>query len=285
MKLTYLMATAVIAAAALTGCGASKVATTKEGIVKTETAVQTENAIHKVMFGHWTITSVNGKLIQSATDRPYVEFAEDTANPFLVKCYAFNGCNFLNGEYAAGQGGTLRPTSDFASTMRMCEGNDYEMGVSLALHNVASYSIQQTAEGGGYTMDFINAAGQSIMTLSKVETDFVNGAWDVTSINGASVDQDLGIQLVIDLDQKSIHGNAGCNTLNGKIVTNPNEANSIFFTQLATTRMTCPNIATEQALVNALSAVTSVVPGEESNTALLRNAAGNAVVTLSRANL
>ena len=74
-------------------------------------------------------------------------------------------------------------------------------------------------------------------------------------------------------------------TLNGTITVDPNRQNSLQFTNMATTRMTCPYITTEQALVNALSTVVDVMPGGSDNAAVLRNAEGNDVINLQRINL
>lgn len=283
MKLNCLFFTAASLLAAMSACKpANQITVNSAGVVKTETVDQTEKAIHKVLFGSWLATDVDGKAV-TGTDRPYIEFGEDASNPFLVKCYAYDGCNFINGEYAVTSGSQMKRTTEFISTMRMCPDAPYELGFNMALNSVASYRIEKV--GMEYLLYFNNAEGLTKMVLRKFESAYINGAWAVTSINGASVDSDLGIVLVLDLEQHSIHGNAGCNTVNGTIVVNPDQQNSISFTNMATTRMTCPAIETEQALLNALATVTSVMPGGSDDTALLRDAQGNSVITLKRVDL
>lgn len=283
MKRSYYLLPMLAAVSLMSGCkSTSHVAVANNGVVKTETVNQTESVIHNVLYGSWNVTDVAGRAV-TGTDRPYIEFGEDPTNPFLVKCYAYDGCNYLNGEYAVTPGGEMKRTSDLISTMRMCGGADYEMGVNLALNNVTGYTMEKA--GLGYTLQLTGQSGQILMTLRKLETEFVNGAWDVTSIRGASVDPELGIKIVIDLNEHSIHGNAGCNTMNGKVSVNPNVSNSISFSDIVTTRMTCPAIATEQALINALSSVATVVPGTTTDTAVLRMADGTEAVALKRANI
>lgn len=283
MKINFLLIASATALTAMTACKTNnQVTTDKAGVVQTETLSQTEGAIHKLLFGTWTATTIGNAKVDG-TDRPYIEFGEDASNPFLVKTYAYDGCNYLNGEYAVTPGGQMKRTSDFISTMRMCPDAKYEVGMNMALNNVTSYRIEKS--GLEYYLYLNNAEGTNMMVLRRFETSFINGAWSVTAVNGASVDPDLEIVLVIDLDQHSIHGNAGCNTLNGKATVNPDVQNSISFTDLLTTRMTCPAIATEQALLSALSTVTSVQPGGTDDTAVLRNANGNAAVNLTRVNL
>lgn len=283
MKINLIILASATALIAMTACKTNnQVTVNNAGVVKTETLNQTEGAIHKVLFGTWTAANIGGTNVDG-TDRPYIEFGDDATNPFLVKAYAYDGCNFLNGEYAVTPGGQMKRTSDFISTMRMCPDAKYEVGMNMALNNVTSYRIEKV--GLEYLLYLNNAEGANMMVLRRFETSFINGAWAVTAINGASVDPDLDIVLVIDLDQQSIHGNAGCNTLNGKTVVNPDIQNSISFTNLLTTRMTCPAIATEQALLSALSTVVTVQPDGTDNTAVLRNANGNAAINLTRVNL
>lgn len=282
MKL-YFIITALAFSVIISGCGSSKnVEITNTGVVKTETASETECVIHNVLFGTWVAQTVNNQNVDGI-DRPYIEFGEDTSNPFLVKCYAYDGCNYFNGEYAVTPGGEMKRTTEFISTMRMCEGAKYEMGFSLGLNNVTNYAIEKN--GMDYVLLMKNEAGENLMTFVKSGSDFINGAWDVTSINGTSVDSDLNIRLVVDLIQGSVHGNAGCNTINGKVTTNPDKSGSISFSNIATTKMMCPALATERALLEALSNVVSVAPGQTTDSASLRNEEDVVVVSLTRAKL
>lgn len=282
MKLNCIIwASAAVFAA--TACKSpTQVAVNTAGVVKTETLGQTEGAIQKVLYGTWTAIDVNS-LAVDGTDRPYIEFGADPTNPFLVKCYAYDGCNYINGEYAVTPGGAMKRTSEFISTMKMCEGAKYEMGMTLAMNEVTSYKIEKV--GLEYLLYFQNSEGKNLMVMRKFESDFINGAWKVTSINGASVDKDLELNLVFDLNDNTVHGNVGCNTMNGRIKINPDVQNSLTLTDMATTRMTCPNISTEYALLQALGTVNNVQPGGDDSSAVLRNAEGNAVVTLERINL
>lgn len=284
MKLNLLLlSSSVSVIAALTACKPTyQVTVNSAGVIKTETVSQTDGAIHKLIPGNWTATNINGVTVDG-TDRPYIEFGENTADPFLVKCYAYDGCNFINGEYTVTPDGEIKRTSQFISTMRMCPEAKYEPGMKQALNNVTGYRIEKSESG--YLLYFNDAHGQALMILRKFETGFINGAWRVTSINGSSVDDSTDITLVIDLDQLSIHGNAGCNTLNGTIAIDPDQHNSIAFPRMITTRMTCPAIATEQALLEALSTVTNVMPNGSDDAASFRNSAGNTVITLERVSL
>ena len=78
--------------------------------------------------------------------------------------------------------------------------------------------------------------------------DFLNGAWNVIEIAGQQIDnQDM--QLVFDIAEMKVHGNTGCNILNGSLETDLETANTISFQGIATTRMACPDASNETSLL------------------------------------
>lgn len=274
----------IITAAAvlfLCSCNSSKVAVTTTGQVKTETATQTEGAIQKVLYGQWIATNINGTAV-TGNDRPYMVFDESSTNPFIVNLYAYDGCNILNGALAVTPGGQMSRTSEFLSTMKMCPDAQYEIGFTMALNTVSKYSIEQV--GRDYLLYIKNAQGNTTMTLRKSDLGFANGAWQVTKLNGTAVPTDVEMQMVIDIPEQKLHGNAGCNTMNGSIYMNPDKQNSLEFKNIATTRMTCPQIALEQQLLTALAQVTTVQLGKEGSL-MLDDANCHTLVTLTKLNL
>lgn len=274
----------IITAAAvlfLCSCNSRKVAVTTTGQVKTETATQTEGAIQKVLYGQWIATNINGTAV-TGNDRPYMVFDEASTNPFIVNLYAYDGCNILNGALAVTPGGQMSRTSEFLSTMKMCPDAQYEIGFTMALNTVSKYSIEQV--GRDYLLYIKNAQGNTTMTLRKSDLGFANGAWQVTKLNGTAVPTDVEMQMVIDIPEQKLHGNAGCNTMNGSIYMNPDIQNSLEFKNIATTRMTCPQIALEQQLLTALAQVTTVQLGKDGSLMLV-DANGHTLVTLTKLNL
>lgn len=274
----------IITAAAvlfLCSCNSRKVAVTTTGQVKTETATQTEGAIQKVLYGQWIATNINGTTV-TGNDRPYMVFDESSTNPFIVNLYAYDGCNILNGALAVTPGGQMSRTSEFLSTMKMCPDAQYEIGFTMALNTVSKYSIEQV--GRDYLLYIKNAQGNTTMTLRKSDLGFANGAWQVTKLNGTAVPTDVEMQMVIDIPEQKLHGNAGCNTMNGSIYMNPDKQNSLEFKNIATTRMTCPQIALEQQLLTALAQVTTVQLGKDGSL-MLDDANCHTLVTLTKLNL
>ena len=80
---------------------------------------------------------------------------------------------------------------------------------------------------------------------------FMNGAWTVEEIDGESV-EDKNVKLVIDLDQLTIHGNSGCNIVNGTVYIDYGKDWGVQFQQLLSTMKMCENIQTEKKLLVAL---------------------------------
>lgn len=258
-----------------------KVSVDSAGEVKTETINQTEGAIQQVLYGQWIAADVNNVPV-AGDNRPYIVFDKSTTNPFILKCYAYDGCNTLNGSLAVTPGGQMSRTSDFMSTLRMCPDAPYETGFSLAINTVSRYAIEKA--GRDYLLYFKDSAGKTTMVLRKSDLGYVNGAWRVAKINNTVVPEDAGIRVVIDVPELKIHGNAGCNTLNGSIYIDPDKQNSMQFRNIATTRMTCPQIELEQKFLAALSQAATVAQGIDSSV-IFKNASGNTVLILYKLNL
>lgn len=281
MNKSIVMTAALAAMLCLGACNSRKVAVTTTGEVKTETLNQTEGAIEQVLYGQWIASNVGGAAV-TGDDRPYIVFDKSTTNPFIVNVYAYDGCNILNGALAVTPGGQMSRTSEFLSTMKMCADAQYEIGFTMALNTVSHYTIEQV--GRDYLLYIKNAQGNTTMTLRKSDLGFANGAWQVTELNGSEVPEDAQMQMVIDIPEQKLHGNAGCNTMNGTIYMNPDKQNSLEFKNVATTRMTCPQIALEQQLLAALAQVTTVQLAKDGSL-LLNDASGHTLVALTHLNL
>lgn len=281
MKFSVCLLTTASVILAMSACKTQKVTTTTPtvGVVKTQTVEQTEGTIQKVFYGEWMASQV-GEQHVTGENRPYIVFDEDSTNPFMVKCYANNGCNTLNGEFAVTPGGKMKSTGELISTMMMCNDAPYEMGFNMALNTVEAYTIEKV--GSDYLLYLKNGAGATTMILRKSDLDFVNGAWAVQKIGNTPVPQDSEMKIVIDIPELKIHGNAGCNILNGDIRLNPDVQNSIEFANLATTRMMCPDMETEQAFLKALESAKKVATTGNKDIIFFTDAAGKTVVVLKR---
>ncbi len=197
--------------------------------------------------GEWTIYTVGGNKV-TGENRPYINFSMDDH-----RIYGSNGCNIINGDFATPSGTSLK-ISNVISTMMACPDAKLEQAINKGLDAVRSYSLVK--KGHEFYLDLKNSNGVTVMTLRKHNMDFLNGTWEVKSINGKEYNNP-DMEMVIDIQEQKLHGNSGCNIMNGSLSINPDKSNSIQFLDIATTRMMCPeaNMKAETALLVALESV------------------------------
>lgn len=86
----------------------------------------------------------------------------------------------------------------------------------------------------------------------------LNGEWVVVKINGQRVDSGQPHQVVnLNVADRTLSGNAGCNRMMGKIEYNEHQPHIIKFPNIATTRMACqaPDMQREKELLEAMNKV------------------------------
>lgn len=225
--------------------------------------------------GMWTLRSINGVTLSAANgdddeNRPYINFDSRTA-----KFYANDGCNTINGDFSVSQNNAMA-INPLLSTMMICPDARYEQQFKQGIANVASFQLEKKNNENILTL--LNDKKKPIMTLVRPMTDFLNGSWKVSEINGTPVAND-GVKMVIDIPEHKVHGNTGCNVFNGTIFVDPDVDGSIQFQQVGVTRMLCPDMETESAFLVALE---SVVTAQESHgTAILYNSRHQPVLKLT----
>lgn len=264
-----------------TGCGSlrnssDKKAATTIPATKVETVEVTPiNDILATFDGEWSIVEVNGEnVVINGENHPKLTFTIEQEKPGMVSVIGFNGCNYLNGAWNI-KGSKIVPAGEFISTLKACDDAPYEYAVNQALGQAESYQFTDPSN-----MVLLSSTAQPLMKLRRHNLAFLNGAWRVTEIEGAAIS--ANVRIVIDVDEHKIHGNAGCNVLNGDITVNLDKRDGIEFKNLATSRMTCPDIATEQAFLLALESVDNAAKGSTPDTAVLKNAAGQTIISLKR---
>ncbi len=233
--------------------------------------------------GTWHLRSVSGYTLSADTDgddgeRPYLIFEEETG-----RFYGNDGCNTINGDYIANGGDSLR-FEGLLSTMRLCQDAKYAQAFVTALNETRQcHILKDEAES---ILELCNAKGKVLMTFAKPAMEFLSGSWQVIKINGHNVDSP-DLKLVIDLPERRIHGNTGCNLLNGFIFIAPDKAGVIQFQQIAVTQALCPDAAWETPLLVALESVETVsAPSNPSDpTVTMLDTHGNPVLTLRQIQL
>lgn len=290
INITYKMRTSIILVSALTslmlmttGCSLTKKGVKANPVEKTTTGTVVSENLADNLLGKWSVINVDEKDVTVSDDQyPTVSFDTNGAPAGTVNIYAYNGCNFINGSYKI-NGNQLKMVGDFAATMKYCPDAVYEIPITMALNEMKQYSIEKI--NNEYYLYLKNDAGTTLMTCRKHNLGFFDGAWRVTKIQGVQLSEENAPEIVVDLAEGKIHGNAGCNVLNGTVTQNLDHEGGIGFTNLFTTRMTCPDIAIEQAFILALEQIETCVPGSNNDTALLKDANGQTIITLQRINL
>ena len=264
-----------------TGCGAlrnnqSKTPKATVPATPVETVEVTPiDEIVKNFEGEWSIVEVEGEnIVVNGENHPKLTFEPNEGQTGVISVIGFNGCNYLNGMWNI-KGSKITPAGEFISSLKACHDAPYEFAVNRALNDVNTYQFTDPSN-----VSLITNTGRTVMKLRKHNLAFLNGAWRVTAIDGNEIS--AKIKIVLDVDQKQVHGNAGCNLLNGEITINLDKGNGIEFKNLATSRMTCPDIATEQKFLLALENVDTAAKGPNADTAYLKNSAGQVIISLKR---
>lgn len=257
------MATAVSMAVAASGCSLFKsdgggsmekevvLPNDRETLHKSKAQkVYTSAELAKGMIkGDWTIEEVLGqKAVGEKT--PYLRF-ESTEK----RMYGNDGCNVINASYTCNPADSTMRFSQIISTMMACgtEGiTDTQIHQALDATRRYSWAL----DGHDYRLTLLDEAGQPVMNLVHCNFEYLTGAWHIVAIEGDPIDVQ-GMNIVIDVDEGKLHGNTGCNIMNGKVETDLDTPNSISFSAIATTRMMCPDIESETRLVVALEEATS----------------------------
>lgn len=274
MKKLNLLITAIAAMSITTSCSIFKshktpVAETPVETEQTDMNKATVNA--NAIAGEWNVFSVGGKKV-TGEERPYINFnLEDH------RIYGSNGCNIINGDFTAKDDSSLR-IENMISTMMACPDAPFEADINLALDNARYFSISK--QGHEYYLVLLDNTRKSIMTLRRHNMDFLNGSWKVEEINGHDNDNE-DVQMVIDIFEQRVHGNTGCNILNGSLLIDPDKSNSIQFSNLATTRMMCPDMKTETAFLVALESVEFAKKGKN-NTVIMTDKNNKPMLLLKR---
>lgn len=222
--------------------------------------------------GEWSIMSVFGEKIV-ADEHPQIYF-ESSSHRF----YGNNGCNTINGQFTVTGENKLLLT-DIATTMMLCPDAQFEYKINQALGQVAGYEI--SVKGQDSYLNLKSVKGITVMTLHRSDNSYIDGAWQVMSVNGNRMAVNSDMRLVLDVTEGRVHGNVGCNMVNGTLLVDSEQTSSIQFVSLLATRMTCPDQALETALVLALENVNSWVR-DGSNHLILKDSSGKEVIKLRK---
>ena len=226
------------------------------------------------LYGEWDIVTMRKKKVYSL-ERAYLYLDFAGGN----KVYGNNGCNTINGTFQL-SGNNLK-FNDFVSTEESCHNVTNEKTIMHTLADVRRYTLQ--SQYNAQYLNLMNSKGTVIMVLKRHNLDAMNGAWLVKEIDSENV-TDKGMRVVIDAVMQTIHGDTGCNIINGIITLDPAKDMAIQFEDLRSSENECEQIENETALLLALESTESCKRVNQNEMALLDNK-GSIVIVLQRINL
>ena len=132
-------------------------------------------------------------------------------------------------------------------------------------------------------MNLMNSKGAVTMVLKRHNLDAMNGVWLVKELNSENI-SDMNMRVVVDAVEQTIHGDTGCNIINGIITLDPTKDMAIQFEDLRSTEHDCEEIDYETDLLLALETTESCKRINQNEMALLDHK-GSIVIVLQRINL
>lgn len=162
----------------------------------------------------------------------------------------------------------------------MCPDMTIERSVMEALNNVSGYKGTETE------LILTDKKGGELMNLTKRPTatlEALKGKWNITQVYGEPIENIEKTEkkpfLQFDLDKKAVHGNAGCNIVNGSFTQKDGQAASLNFGQMISTMMAGPGMDLERKVLEAMNNVKSFIV-KSTNTVILLDENGEETLTL-----
>ena len=224
--------------------------------------------------GEWNVVSVEG---HEVAGNPYIGFNVEEG-----RLYGNAGCNRIMGgvELDSINPGKIGFTG-VASTRMMCPDMETEQRVLEALNEVAGYQASATG------VELTDKDGKVLISLEKreapaVSVNDINGEWIISKVDGVVVEvADKTPFLSFNVADNAVHGNGGCNIINGSFSQEEGNASSLKFGQMISTMMAGPGMETEGKVLEAMNKVASFVVNEDGTLSLM-DAGNNEVLLLVR---
>lgn len=259
------------AAAAAAQAAQSEPGPVVSGAPATETA---PTALAAAIGGEWNIIQVGTTTIDRDEDMPYLTF-----EPATGRFYASDGCNIINGSYRL-NGNDDVEFFGVLTTMKYCPDAEFSGAIAAVITENRPAHLVISKLGTESYLEFVSAAGKSMMRLRRGNLEFLNGNWKVESIAGVD-NLEVPANIFFDLGELKVHGNTGCNYFNGTIYLDHRASNAVDFSNMALTRMACPYTAQETAMMVALEEAATAIQGGKDKVMLL-DSHGRDLMTLSR---
>lgn len=231
----------------------------------------------EALNGEWNIMTVGGK--QATADKqPYIGMDLESG-----RLYGCAGCNRIIGsvEVETGKAGRLS-FGKVGSTRMLCADMSTESAVLEALNKVGGY------KGTDKELTLTDSKGNALLTLSKrpeASLASLDGRWAVVAVNGENVEEISKSEtkpfLAFNATEKSVHGNGGCNTVNGELTQSADSPTSLRFERMLSTMKACPDMEVEGRMLEALEKVRSFRVDDDTHASLI-DENGQEVLTLEK---
>lgn len=204
--------------------------------------------------GEWNIIEINGSAVVPAPNQEFPFIGFDTTTG---KVFGNSGCNRMMGSFDVNAKPGTISLGTIASTRMACPDMTLENNVLSALKQVKRYK-----KLGKENIALCGSSNRPIIVLQKkaptMQLSDLNGKWMISEAGGQAIPEGMEKQPFIEfnISEKRIHGNAGCNLINGGFVAD-GDAAAISFPQLVSTMMACPDMEVEGRVLKALNEVKS----------------------------
>ncbi len=204
--------------------------------------------------GEWEIVEINGMSVVPAEHQPFPYIGFDISES---RFYGSSGCNRMMGSYKLGSKEGSISFGQVAGTLMACPDMEIEARVHKMLESVKSFKKLNEDQIGLY------GSGKKAVAVLTVKKEAnvalaLSKKWVVETIDSKSVMNDLENEksvpfIKLDVENNTIHGNAGCNVINGELMLDKAVNNGIRFDKMAVTRMFCPNMSVENSFLKCLN--------------------------------
>lgn len=205
--------------------------------------------------GEWNIIEVNGTAVVPAPGQAFPFIGFDTKNG---KVFGNSGCNRMIGSFDVNAKPGTIDLGAMGSTRMACPDMTVERNVLSALAQVKKYK-----KLGKGNIALCGSSNRPLVVLQKKEATVklsdLDGKWMIGEVAGEAIPEGMEKQPFIEfnISEKRLHGNAGCNIINGGFQTEEDNPSAISFPQVISTMMACPDMAVESSVLKALNSVRS----------------------------
>ena len=232
----------------------------------------------KDLNGEWNITVINGEPIKlsDSQESPFVGFDVETG-----RMYGYAGCNRVMASFDKDSKPGELNLGSVGSGRMACPDLTLEHSILSALSDVKKF--KKESEDQFVLCDENNKALLTLVKVPPFTISDLKGKWDIAEVNGEMVPTDLENQpfMEFDMQTKRIHGNAGCNIMNGEFKGDDLDPSLISFPGVITTMMSCPEMDLETKILNAVNSVQTFA--KVADGVALYNADGQMVLVLRKA--